>query len=459
MRHILSAALLGLALLPSAAPAAMPAERPSDFATGIALATPGAQPFYRVELPLAVYAQARADLGDLRVFNAAGEPVPYALALLRPVASPSATLEALPFFPVRGSTPAAADRIDLNIRQTRDGRLIALRSAGKAASESRIVAYLLDLSALGQPLQALRLDWPASAEGYSGEVRVEASDDLRRWRSVAEATLLDIRFAGQQLQQKRIALERGQPRYLRLTTATALPELSRAEAELLPDTTPASAALRWHEVTARPGEAPGEYVFDLGARLTVTQARILLPQPNTVAPLELLVRDRRKADWRPVARTTAYRIFNAGSEATSPALDLNPQAGRYWLLRVDPRAGSLGSDMPVLRLGWTPAQLVFLARGMPPFTLAFGQRSAGGQQLPLESLLPGYRAGAEAALPVAAAGRPRALGGHDAPPAGQEDDPPADWKRWLLWGILLAGVALLALMARHLLRQTPDRHD
>jgi hypothetical protein len=456
MRHILSAILLGLALLPLAAPAATPTEHLTDFATGIALETPGAQPFYRVELPLAVYAQARADLGDLRVFNVAGEAVPYGLTLQAPAASLIAKLASLPFFPVRGSTPAAIDQIDLDIRQSRDGRLIALRSTGNAANESRIVAYLFDLSALEQPLQALRLDWPASAEGYSGEVRVEASDDLRHWRAVADATLLDIRFAGQRLQQKRIALERGQPRYLRLTTATALPELSRAEAELLSGTTPASPALRWHEVTARPGEAPGDYVVDLGARLTVTQARILLPQPNTVAPLELLVRERRKDEWRPVARTNAYRIFNAGSEATSPALDLDPQAGRYWLLRVDPRAGSLGSGMPILRLGWTPAQLVFLARGTPPFTLAFGQRSASGQQLPLESLLPGYRAGAEAALPVAAAGMPRALGGHDAPPAGQEDHPPTDWKRWLLWGILLAGVGLLALMARTLLRQMPE---
>lgn len=457
MRTALLACLLGLAL-PLATVAAMPAEKPADFATGIALAVPDGEPFYRLELPLAVYTQARPDLGDLRVFNADGEAVPYALAAQHHAASSPPEQRPVPFFPVRGSASTAIDQLDLNIQQSAAGHIIALRSAGKGANAGRVIAYLLDLSALGQPVQALRLDWPADADGYNGEVRVESSDDLRRWRFLGESALLDIRFAGQQLQQKRIALDGSRPRYLRLTATTALPALSRVEADVLPASTPPSPTLRWQEVTGQTGEKPGEYLFDLGARLTATQLGLLLPQSNTVAPVELLVRERRKDDWSSVARTTAYRLFSANGEATSPALEVAPQAGRYWLLRVDPRAGGLGKGMPVLKLGWTPEQLVFLARGTPPFTLAFGQRDAQGRQLPLDSLLPGYRAGAEAGLPQALPGATRALGGHDAPPAGEEDRPPADWKRWLLWGILLAGVALLAVMARNLLRQMPSDH-
>ncbi|MBN8456196.1 MAG: DUF3999 family protein, partial [Candidatus Accumulibacter sp.] len=55
------------------------AESPGDFAFGMRLQPDGPQPLVRVDLPAAVHAGvSRADLGDLRVFNAAGEAVPHA---------------------------------------------------------------------------------------------------------------------------------------------------------------------------------------------------------------------------------------------------------------------------------------------------------------------------------------------------------------------------------------------
>jgi hypothetical protein len=53
---------------------------PQDFAYGQSIITTEAATGYRVALPLEVYRTAvRADLGDLRIFNAGGEIVPYAL--------------------------------------------------------------------------------------------------------------------------------------------------------------------------------------------------------------------------------------------------------------------------------------------------------------------------------------------------------------------------------------------
>ena len=56
-------------------------ERPADFATQVPLAVSGAGPWYSLELPLTVQMSARqADLSDVRVFDAAGEPQAYALS-------------------------------------------------------------------------------------------------------------------------------------------------------------------------------------------------------------------------------------------------------------------------------------------------------------------------------------------------------------------------------------------
>ena len=65
-----------LALLSLGVPIAH-ADEPGDFASRQPLETPGGKAFYRIELPDSVYdAVTRADLGDLRVFNADGAPVP-----------------------------------------------------------------------------------------------------------------------------------------------------------------------------------------------------------------------------------------------------------------------------------------------------------------------------------------------------------------------------------------------
>lgn len=452
MRTALIALITGIAL-PLAAPAAP--EKPADFASGMVLATPVQAPFYRVELPLGVHAQARSDLGDVRVFNARGEAVPYALPAPPAATAAAPVSQAVPFFPVRGTTATAPDALALDIRQDAGGRLIALRSQ-QGASNDKVVAYLFDLAVLKRPVQALALDWPASISGYSSEVRLDASDDLRHWQPLTSAPLLDIHHGGQQLAQKRISFSAGHHRYLRLTATGALPPLTAAAVEI-PGEDTARPALRWHRVIATAGEEEGHYDFDLGAYLVASRLKVMLPEANTVAPVLLLVRERRQHPWRPVRSATVFRLARESGEAVSPALEITPQSGRYWQLRVDPRAGGLGHGLPVLEVGWVPQTLVFLARGQAPFTLAIGQRDATGLALPLASLLPGYRPGAELALPEATPGVPQALGGRNAPQPGREDAPPPDWKRWLLWAVLLAGTGLMALMAWRLLRQAPPQ--
>ncbi|MDF3030066.1 MAG: hypothetical protein K0R03_624 [Moraxellaceae bacterium] len=454
MRTACLALMLACVTPPALAAAGRPAT-PNDFASGAPLQTPGDGPFFRLELPLDVYRQARPDLADVRVFNAEGHAVVYALETSTPPAA-RPVLREVPAFPLRGDLEGGAGSLDMKIEQGRDGRIIALRSRGDSAAGSRTAAWLLDLSALKRPVRAVQLDWPASTDGYSAEARLEASDDLRSWHTLARAPLLEARFGNHRLEQKRIAFTTGEYRYLRLTADRELPALSVVRAEMLPaDSAPPPE--RWLNVKGEAGTRPGEFLFTPGAYLTATRIEIRLPATNMVAPVELLARSSTREEWRSVARTTAYRLLQGGVEVTSPPVEIAPRPARYWLLRLDPRAGVLGADTPVLRLAWTPQQLVFVAGGKPPFTLAWGRRDATPAQLPLASLMPGYRPGMERTLPEAVPGKVAELGGHDAPQPGQEDQPPADWKRWLLWGVLLGGVVLLACMARGLLKQLPAR--
>src|SRR6202158_4241036 len=84
------------------AAAASAAEKPKDFAFGIPLTVEADSAFYRTALPAAFYAgSARADQGDLRVFNGDDAVVPYARLDAPAATRERKTATVLPMFPLR----------------------------------------------------------------------------------------------------------------------------------------------------------------------------------------------------------------------------------------------------------------------------------------------------------------------------------------------------------------------
>jgi hypothetical protein len=432
------------------------AEAPADFAFGVPLEASGPQALFQVELPPAVYeGVVRADLADLRVFNAAGEPVPHAF-LPRPVAvHQKQPLLPLPFFALRGDAGSGVEGLEVRIeRQT--GRAVVTMHGGAPRSqrEATLLGYLVDAAALQQPLQALVLQLPRDADNVVSRVRVDASDDLARWQMlVADAPVLRLVAAGQRLEQLRVEFLPRRAKYFRLSWPPAAQAVELVGLAGEPGEAVVEAPRQWKQVAGSAvSDQAGEYAFDLGGQFPVDRLRLLLPQPNTVASVEVLSRARSNDPWQRVALSSVYRLGAADQEVVNPDLVTATVTHRYWLLRVDQRGGGLGAGVPVLAAGWVPQRLVFAARGAAPFQLAYGSSSAGPAAYPIATLVPGYRAEDEdkaGALPIgrASSGSPHRLAGERATRAA------IDWQRWTLWGSLLLGVALLAWMALRLARQ------
>ncbi len=433
----------------------------SSFAHRIELAiTPGAA-FYRVELPVAVHSGAtRTDLADLKVFNAAGESVPFAFAANAAPTEP-AVRQAIPLFPLhaQGAMSGSA-ALDLQVRQGADGTLLRLR-APAAMSASVLQGYLMDSGAKQRAIQAIELDWGQSDVAVNTRVNVDSSEDLKQWRRLVDnAPLLDLNFGGQRLRQRDIKLDRPHSRYLRLEfvgTPVALSNVSVTLAPEAPEPVRRSIEAAGSAVAGR----PLEYQFDLGAMVWAERIAFVLPERNTVAPAELLARSGESEAWRPIAGTVVYRLADTGGELASPPLVIAPTPARYWLLRLNPASGGIGGGAPRVQVGYSPRHLVFVARGAGPFVLAYGQRERAGEKsrvaanaLPLASLMPDYRPGAEWALPSARGGtsvlnNPAAL-----EPRWSDH---LDLRKLGLWAVLLGAVLVLALMAWRLVGQINKR--
>lgn len=444
---------LGLAAMPSAGDD-VPL-RPSDFAYGARIEPAGDGPLYEVTLPRAVYESVtRADLGDLRVFNARGEVVPHALRRREAREAPGEWLR-LPLFPVRSADKRKPDELSLRIEKGAGGSIVNVLSGPAAGRGAPVVMYIADASAAAGPLRALEVNWKdGPAGGFAGSLRVDASDDLRQWRNVAsDAPVVRLRHDGRLLERRRVELAPVRAKYLRLLwtgteRAAALTEIKAERAADAP-----LPACEW--LTLAPAEAkPGEYRFGLDGHMPVDRARVRLPQANTVAHVELASRAGPTDSWRLRASGLAYRLRKNGGELTGEDLTLSPgnTGDREWRLRVSQHEGGLGSGQPALELGWVPQAVVFVARGEGPFTLAYGSAGLLPGDYSLERLLRDFasRDKQELAPQEARPGGTVTLGGAERLRVPFTARP---WRKWLLWGALGLGVFFLGWMAARLLRQ------
>lgn len=448
------------------------AEKPADYAYGMAVEVSGSEAFYDVTLPPAVYrGLARGDLADVRVFNGAGEVVPHAWRPRRSGTADAPAPVMLTLFPLKAPAGASLESMSIKIRRGANGTLgvdVQSSSFGGAASDAT-AGYFVDVSNQERVLRAIEFDWKQPPQGFTGKLRIDASDNLASWRTlVSGAPLVSLEVAGQKLQQKRVELPPQKSKYLRIAwvgepVAHAMPELTSASAELAEKFI--EAPREWQKVEAAKGEKPGEYTFDLRGRFPVDRLRIDLPDINTIAQVELLARNRAEEPWRTVTRGVAYRLRQASGEILSPDLTAAAASERYWLLRVDQRGGGLGNGMPSLNIGWVPHQLVFAARGAPPFQMAYGNRDAKTAAYAIETLLPGYKDDAGAKVRAAKTGTQTVNVGAAATQAQKELGgetrltDATDWKRWSLWGALVLGVLILGGMAWRLMRQLGTSQD
>jgi hypothetical protein len=147
-------------------------------------------------------------------------------------------------------------------------------------------------------------------------------------------------------------------------------------------------------------------------------------------------------------------------EIESQPLDVGRRSGRRWIVSVDPQGGAVGGVLPDLEVQWRPAQLIFVARGDGPFKLAFGSSQAKPGFSQASTLIPGYKAHAEDALPQA---KVRGIE-YSKPSAMPEWAQGVSTRKVVLWGILVIAVALLGFMAWRMRAQlrpeeNPDESD
>ena len=462
-------AAAALSLCAGVAQAAADASSPAAYAIRVPVTLAADAPLQRVVLPAEVLVRLQSPgYADVRLFNGAGQPVPMALAGVAAASAPEESVT-LPAYPVLGaaSTGAAGlEGLSLRIEERQGQRVVQIDTAATAGTTPQAVrGALLDARNVQLPVARMALDVDLPA-GQPVTFRVQASKDLKHWQPLAETVLYRADAAAAptapgRLGNEQIDLQRADLKghYLRVTWGDAAVTLRGATLATSSKTGPRE---RVSASMAAPALAnPRELVLALPFATPVAALAITPPGSNVLIPVRVLGRNHREQPWSPLASAVVYKMATGGKEQASGPVELGSISVREIKIEADPKTPGFAAA-PALALQFEPAQLVFLASGQGPFTLAAGlpgATAAASAFLPLASLVPGYQPAQENQLPVALADVARAdiTGGK---PADGAQVPAAaasggiSTRSAVLWGVLLAGVAALGLMAWLLLRQT-----
>ena len=426
---------------------------PDDFASHTPLALSGEGPWYSLELPLGLQLNARqGNLNDVRVFNADGQAQPYAITLGQPQRAADETPVAVKWFALYNSDDAKDADPRIRVERTPEGTLVEVQPQGEIeAGEEVLRGWLLDTSAINAPLDQLILDWSTEREGFQ-RFSIEASNDLQHWQRWGEGQVARLSFADELVEQRVVTLPGRTARYLRLlwSTPQSAPTLTSAQ---LVSTRPGVLPLSWSPTINGRVEKPGVYVWQLPVALPLERMKVDIAQPNSLAPATLYARRDSNAPWQMIDSGLLYRLTQNGQDAVQDEMELPGNVVQQLKLEVDDRGGGLGKDAPKLSFAVRATQLVFLARGAPPYSLAIGNDKIEGASLPLTTLVPGVTPEKAASFGKASLAVAPAPAMTPALPAASGPD----WKRIGLWSVLVLGVVFLGWMALSTLRTSRSK--
>ncbi len=456
--------LLWLALLPMGARAA------EDFARQWPLQLPSTEAgAYRVPLDASVYAAAHwRDLRDVRVIDADGRPVASAVhAAATPVSGPLRSVE-LQWFALPVAAANAGDDLSVVVERDTTGKVVSIRNSvardGTAGAADPV--WLIDLGDDAGKLRALHVAWADPGATLDLGYRLEGSDDLRGWQVVdPQVRLVQLNNQGRALRNNTVRVETGL-RYLRLVPLqrSGAPALQGLRGDLLDVRD--SGDWQWLALkAAADGNARDGYRYTLQGRLPVQRLDVVMPA-NSAVSWSVFSRDPdrpgadgRTPDWQLLTDGwNAWSLSEGGQQQRSAPLETSGIiSDRQWRLLAEP--GAVPAEAPLLRLGYRPGSVVFLAQGRAPYLLVAGSANVGDAQAALDPMLDALRArnGAQWQPALAALGEGAARAG-DA--AYQPATPPRDWKNVLLWVVLVLGALAVAGFAISLLRSSrTDRKE
>lgn len=404
--------------------------KPQGFAVSLPVEpAPGPQ-VQRLDLPpAALLALKRADMGDIRLYDARNRPLSLALLDTQAVREERTRLTAIPFT----QETAATAGMPVSIHVGR-GQADVTVGAGGERGEALESAVLVDTRQIADRAVGITLDGQLPVR-QPVNFSVTASGDLRTWEPLAEQVLFRPGDGPALLGAGRISLPASMlhGRYLRVAWQGARQlVLDGVTLHTLRTPPPVPVTVRATGLTLANAH---QAVFAPPSAARLAAIRVTMTGSDGVVPLRLLGRTTAEAPWRPLG------VASLRQDPKGVLLEVGDLSLRQFKLEADARSAGF-SQAPGLELQFAPVSILAAFNGSAPYRLAVGNPEVQPSFFAASNL-----AGRGGPFPEA-----KVTGG-DGHPAIDIGKPEGFAPRTAaLWAALLAGAAVLGFAAYKLLR-------
>ena len=396
-------ALSSALVVPALALSAVDANLPKSYALRLPVVPVADAALQRLILPAqALVSLQTSNYSDLRIFNAQGQSLPMALTTGAAQVQTAARQVTLVAYPIVGSADSAGlDGLSLRIEEQQGKRVVQINagnntSTRSAAEPQKVLGILLDARTLDMPVASITLDvdFPVN---QPLNFMVYSSKDLKNWALLTETVLYRGESANglakQQLGDSKLALPTVDlaGNYLRVTWANPAGQMGAVNLRGATLTAPQS--LQRQRVDASMASPvlsnPHSLSFTLPFATPLAALKIIPKGENVLIPVRVLGRDLPSQPWSLLTASVIYKLASAGKVQVSGPLELPKNSYREIQIEADKTSPGFAAA-PEVTLQFEPAQIVFLASGPLPYTLAAGLSQSTAAYMPIASLMPGY---------------------------------------------------------------------
>ncbi len=429
----------------------------------------------RITLPADLIMHSQTpDLADLRLFNSKGEVVPFALrSTATEATATTAGKVALKAFPIRDSGRAvAAGRATVRVESRGDEMDVLIdRTVGSktdTATQGATVAVLLDTRAIEGVITAIEFDMDLPANQVI-PITIETTRNFLNWDVMASAqSVYRFSASGDTANSSAPALTalelpRGtaiKGNYLRIswplqknpnaivvrgamitTKSSSRTPIAQPKRNLGAPTAATTHALEWQ----------------LASPLRLRTLMLTTEQTGTLLPIAVLGRDNDKQAWRRIGETVVFRLETVNAVTGKPITSVNAPlrldgvSARQLRIEVPANSAGIAANLIAAAVEYDGQEIIAAIKPADEMMVAVGYLNAPSVALPMQTIVPDANTLKIERLPLMAIVEPAKFYPERLVQATAR--PAADRKNFILWGVLLLGVGVLAAMAWGTVRQ------
>lgn len=410
---------------------------------------------YETAIPDALYMSTRkTGIDSVQVLKSSGEPITFSISKAEAQKVETSVIEKLPFFPLTGDKVKSPDEVKIKV--IRDDQQFVVDVISKdftARQRKRHVGYIINLEKLEKQISEINLEWKTAKGSFITAVNIASSDDLLSWKDTGiSGVLANMSFDGNSLSRNAIRIGKDTGKFLRISwnLDEYLPEINNVTATFRGHEFQQSRG--WHKLATAKAKDEDMYEFELPGWMPVDQIKVLLPEDNSASRMTFESRPDNKAPWRSRGAKLVYHLNLNNKVIADDVVNVTASRDRYWRVNIPGSELAIGEAAPQLMLGWKPERVRFLARGATDYLLALSTRTDISSGRRYDSLLSEINNGNSDDI-VPAVATPAEIVRQLSAATEKESLDKDEIKSWVLWLVLLLGVALLGFMAMRLSRQ------